>query len=171
MLLDYTYLRIVSRECALYYYVELKGHLLLKYTGFIYELSQSYQIAFYVAGACSTVATCLLFLVPVLLPPELCNDTGGPTETVCSKDSEKPLIRIQSPDSSNPTTSTKASLGSCQKLNSTLHLAPSQSYLNRYWDMPKRTSIRASMASLLSFGPLQPARTEVLVVVERVSHV
>lgn len=139
--------------------------------GVIYDLSQSYQIAFYVAGACSTVGTCLLFLVPVLMPPELCNNNRGRAETVCSKDCEKPLIRIQSPDSSNPTTSTKASLGSCQKLNSTLHLAPSQSYLNRYWDIPKRTSMRASMASLLSFGPVQPARSEVLVVVERVSQV
>ena len=149
----------------------LKQYFFFTYTGVIYDLSQSYQIAFYVAGACSTVGTCLLFLVPVLMPPELCNNNRGRAETVCSKDCEKPLIRIQSPDSSNPTTSTKASLGSCQKLNSTLHLAPSQSYLNRYWDIPKRTSMRASMASLLSFGPVQPARSEVLVVVERVSQV
>ncbi|XP_029214258.2 monocarboxylate transporter 10-like [Acropora millepora] len=140
--------------------------------GIIYELSQSYQIAFYVAGACSTVATCLLFLVPILMPPELCDNSRGRAETVCSKDSEKPLIRIQSPDSSEPVSSSKASLDrSCRKLNSTLHLSPSQSYLNRYCDIPKRTSMRASMASLLSFGPIQPAKGEVLLVVERVSQV
>lgn len=138
--------------------------------GVIYDLSKSYQIAFYVAGACSTIATCLLFLVPALIPQESVQDTHGRAETVHSKDSEKPLIRISSPDSSNPTTSTKTSLGSCQKLPSTLHLAPSQSYLDRYWDMPKRTSMRASMASLLSFGPVQPGR-EVLLVVERISQV
>lgn len=141
-------------------------------SGVIYDLSQSYQIAFYVAGACSTLATCLLFLVPAFMPQELCEDRRGRAETVYSKDSEKPLMdRVCSPDSSNPTTSTKASLGgSCQKVNSTLRLAPSQSYLDRYWDMPKRTSMRASMASLLSFGPVQPTR-EVLVVVEKVSQV
>lgn len=138
--------------------------------GEIYDLSKSYQIAFYVAGACSVLATCLLFLVPALMPPETSENGRGRAETVISKDSEKPLIRIRSPDSSNPTTSTKASLGSCPKLNSTLHLAPSQSYLDRYWGIPKRTSMRASMASLLSFGPVQPGR-EVLLVVDRVSQV
>ena len=140
--------------------------------GVIYDLSQSYQIAFYVAGACSTLATCMLFLVPALMPPEeICEEGPDRVETVCSKESEKPLMdRIRSPDSSNPTTSTKASLGSCQKLNSTMYLAPNQSYLDRYWDMPKRTSMRASMASLLSFGPVEPGR-ERLVVVERVSQV
>lgn len=140
--------------------------------GVIYDLSQSYQIAFYVAGACSTVATCILFLVPALMPQETIPDTPDRAETAHSKDIEKPLIRICSPDSSNPTTSTKASLGSCQKLNSTLHLAPSQSYLDRYWGIPKRASMRASasMASLLSFGPVQPGR-EVLLVVDRVSQV
>ncbi|KAL9964086.1 hypothetical protein ACROYT_G027665 [Oculina patagonica] len=139
--------------------------------GMIYDLSSSYQIAFYVAGACSTVATCLLFLVPALMPQELCDDGRGRAETVLYEDSEKPPFDgIRSPDSSVPTTSTKASLGSCQKLNSNLRLAPSQSYLDRYWDLPKRTSMRASMASLLSFSPLQPPR-EVLVVVEKVSQV
>lgn len=137
----------------------------------IYDLSSSYQIAFYVAGACSTVATCLLFLVPALMPQEALDDGRGRAETVHFEDSEKALLDgIRSPDSSVPTTSTKASLGSCQKLNSNLRFAPSQSYLDRYWDMPKRTSMRASMASLLSFSPLQPPR-EVLVVVEKVSQV
>lgn len=137
----------------------------------IYDLSQSYQIAFYVAGACSTVATCLLFLVPALMPQDTCDDERGRAETVHSGTSDKPLLDgIRSPDSSIPTTSTKASLGSCQELNSNMRLAPSQSYLDRYWGMPKRASMRASMASLLSFAPLQPAR-EVLVVVEKVSQV
>ncbi|KAJ7328161.1 hypothetical protein OS493_025574 [Desmophyllum pertusum] len=139
--------------------------------GMIYDLSQSYQIAFYVAGACSTVATCLLFLVPALMPQDTCDDGRGRAETVHSGTSDKPLLDgIRSPDSSIPTTSTKASLGSCQKLNSNMRLAPSQSYLDRYWGMPKRASMGASMASLLSFAPLQPAR-EVLVVVEKVSQV
>ena len=137
----------------------------------IYDLSQSYQIAFYVAGACSTVATCLLFLVPALMPQDTCGDGRGRAETVHSGTSDKPLLDgTRSPDSSIPTTSTKASLGSCQKLNSNMRLAPSQSYLDRYWGMPKRASMGASMASLLSFAPLQPAR-EVLVVVEKVSQV
>ena len=106
------------------------------------------------------------------MPQETCEDIPVRAETAHSKDSEKPLIRICSPDSSNPTTSTKASLGSCQKLNSTLHLAPSQSHLDPHWGVPKRVSMRASasMASLLSFGPVQPGR-EALVVVERVSQV
>lgn len=142
------------------------------FSGVIYDLSNSYQIAFYVAGACSTLATCLLFLVPVLMPKDTYDDGRGRAETVHSGGSgEKPLLDgIRSPDSSVPTTSTKASLGSCQKLNSNMHLAPSQSYLSRYWDLPKRASMRASMASLLSFSPVQPAR-EVLVVVEKVSQV
>ena len=105
------------------------------------------------------------------MPEDNCNDVRGRAETVHSGGSEKPLFDgIRSPDSSLPTTSTKASLGSCQKLNSNMRLAPSQSYLDRYWDIPKRASMRASMASLLSFSPLQPAR-EVLVVVEKVSQV
>lgn len=105
------------------------------------------------------------------MPQEDYDHGRGRAETVLYEGSEKPpLDGIRSPDSSIPTTSTKASLGSCQKLNSNLRLAPSQSYLDRYWDMPKRTSMRASMASLLSFTPLQPAR-EVLVVVEKVSQV
>lgn len=142
------------------------------FSGVIYDLSNSYQIAFYAAGAFSTFATCLLFLVPVLMPKEISNDGSSHAETVQSEGSvEKPLLDgIRSPDSSIPTTSTKASLGSCQKLNSNMHLAPSQSYLDRYWDLPKRTSMRASMASLLSFSPVQPTR-EVLVVVEKVSQV
>lgn len=139
--------------------------------GVIYDLAQSYQIAFYVAGACSTVATCLLFLVPALMPKESYEDGRDRAETVPSGGSEKQLLDgIRSPVSSLPTTSTKASLGSCNKLNSNLHLSASQSYLNRYWDMPKRTSMRASMASLLSYSPLQPPK-EVLVVVEKVSQV
>jgi len=140
--------------------------------GVIYDLSSSYQIAFYVAGACSTLATCLLFLVPVLMPKDAYNCGRGRAETVQfeGSDEKSPLDGIRSPDSSVPTTSTKASLGSCQKLNSNMHLAPSRSYLDRYWDLPKRASMRASMASLLSFSPLQPTR-EVLVVVEKVSQV
>ncbi|XP_020619487.1 monocarboxylate transporter 10-like [Orbicella faveolata] len=140
--------------------------------GVIYDLSSSYQIAFYVAGACSTLATCLLFLVPVLMPKDTYNCGRGRAETVQfeGSDEKSPLDGIRSPDSSVPTTSTKASLGSCQKLNSNMHLAPSRSYLDRYWDLPKRASMRASMASLLSFSPLQPTR-EVLVVVEKVSQV
>ena len=105
------------------------------------------------------------------MPQETYNDEHGRAEIVISDCSEKPpLDGIRSPDSSVPTTSTQASLGSCQKLHSNLRLAPSQSYLDRYWDMPKRASMRASMASLLSFSTLQPAR-EVLVVVEKVSQV
>jgi len=144
----------------------------LFFAGVIYDLSNSYQIAFYVAGACSTLATCLLFLVPVLMPKDNYNYGRGRAETVPFEDSDekRPLDGIRSPDSSVPTTSTKASLGSCQKLNSNMHLAPSRSYLDRYWDLPKRASMRASMASLLSFSPLQPTR-EVLVVVEKVSQV
>ena len=92
-----------------------------------------------------------------------------PKESYEGSSEEQPLDGIRSPDSL-PTTSTKASLGSCNKLNNNLHLTASQSYLNRYWDMPKRTSMRASMASLLSFSPLQPPK-EVLVVVEKVSQV
>ena len=106
------------------------------------------------------------------MPKETSNDGSSHAETVQFEGScEKPLLDgIRSPDSSVPTTSTKASLGSSQKLNSNMHLAPSQSYLDRYWDLPKRTSMRASMASLLSFSPVQPTR-EVLVVVEKVSQV
>jgi len=106
------------------------------------------------------------------MPKETSNDESSHAETVQSEGSvEKPLLDgIRSPDFSIPTTSTKASLGSCQKLNSNMHLAPSQSYLDRFWDLPKRTSMRASMASLLSFSPVQPTR-EVLVVVEKVSQV
>lgn len=142
------------------------------FAGVIYDLSSSYQIAFYVAGACSTLATCLLFLVPVLMPKDTYNCGRGRAETVQfeGSDEKSPLDGTHSPDSSVPTTSTKASLGSCQKLNSNMHLAPSRSYLDRYWDLPKRASMRASMASLLSFSPLQPTR-EVLVVVEKVSQV
>lgn len=147
---------------------------ILLFSGVIYDLSNSYQIAFYVAGACSTLATCLLFLVPVLMPKDTYNDGRGRAETVQyegSASGEKPLLDgIRSPDSSVPTTSTKDSLGSCQKLNSNVHLSPSRSYRDRYWDLPKRASMRASMASLLSFSPLQPTR-EVLVIVEKVSQV
>lgn len=142
------------------------------FSGIIYDLSNSYQIAFYVAGACSTLATCLLFLAPVLMPEDTFNDGRGRAETVEFEGSvEKPLLDgNRSPDSSIPTTSTKASLGSCQKLNSNMHLASSRSYLDRYFELPKRASMRASMASLLSFSPLQPTR-EVLVIVEKVSQV
>ena len=145
---------------------------ILLFSGVIYDLSNSYQIAFYVAGACSTLATCLLFLVPALMPKDTYNDGRGRAETVEFEGSgEKPLLDgIRSPDSSVPTTSTKDSLGSCQKLNSNMHLSPSRSYRDRYWDLPKRASMRASMASLLSFSPLQPTR-EVLVIVEKVSQV
>ena len=106
------------------------------------------------------------------MPKDTYNYGRGRAETVQfeGSDEKPPLDGIRSPDSSVPTASTKASLGSCQKLNSNLHLAPSRSYLDRYWDLPKRASMRASMASLLSFSPLQPTR-EVLIVVEKVSQV
>lgn len=40
-------------------------------TGWMYELNQSYNPAFFMAGAFTTLGVCLLFLVPILLPPEV----------------------------------------------------------------------------------------------------
>ena len=39
--------------------------------GWMYDLTQSYEPAFYMAGACTFLAVCLLFLIPFLLPPEV----------------------------------------------------------------------------------------------------
>ena len=140
---------------------------LVCFAGVIYDVSKSYQIAFYAAGASATLATCILFLVPVLMPVETCQDGRARTEYELQTE-KTPLDGILSPDSSNPTTSTQTSLGSCQRLNSEGLPTRGQSYIDRYWDMPKR----ASMASLLSlkFFPVPPVG-EVLLVVDRVSQV
>ncbi|XP_065643931.1 monocarboxylate transporter 10 [Hydra vulgaris] len=37
--------------------------------GFIYDKSHSYHVAFYVAGAIPTIASCIMFLIPFLMPP------------------------------------------------------------------------------------------------------
>jgi len=39
--------------------------------GWMYEFTKSYEPAFYMAGAFTTLGVCLLFLVPFLLPPEV----------------------------------------------------------------------------------------------------
>lgn len=39
--------------------------------GWMYEINQSYNPAFFMAGAFTTAGVCLLFLVPFLLPPEV----------------------------------------------------------------------------------------------------
>ena len=41
------------------------------FLGWIYDVCQSYEPAFYMAGACTILSVCLLFLVPFLLPPEV----------------------------------------------------------------------------------------------------
>ena len=37
----------------------------------MYDVSKTYEPAFYMAGACTILSVCLLFLVPFLLPPEV----------------------------------------------------------------------------------------------------
>lgn len=37
--------------------------------GFLYDISNSYQVAFFVAGAVSTLAACVMFTIPFLMPP------------------------------------------------------------------------------------------------------
>ena len=41
--------------------------------GFIYDVSGSYQVAFYIAGAVPTLAACLMFGIPFLMPENICN--------------------------------------------------------------------------------------------------
>lgn len=38
------------------------------FTGFIYDVSKSYDVAFYIAGAVCTVCCCIMFLIPIYMP-------------------------------------------------------------------------------------------------------
>lgn len=40
------------------------------FTGFIYDASNSYEVAFYVAGAVPIIAACMMFTIPFLMPKE-----------------------------------------------------------------------------------------------------
>ena len=44
------------------------GYILAAFSGFIYDASNSYQVAFYIAGAVPTAAACMMFGIPFLMP-------------------------------------------------------------------------------------------------------
>ena len=115
-------------------------------TGIIYDVSNSYEIAFYVAGAVSVLATCFLFLVPVLLPDDVITVNNLVAEEV----------QIQS-ETSGSTSSSKSlikkldQLGSQSTKNTTVEdvvCTSTENFLDRYWSMPKRVSSVGSLQYL-----------------------
>lgn len=135
----------------------------------IYDLSQSYEIAFLAAGASSIIATCLLFLVPLFMTVE--EDMSPRAETVRSRESEKTLLEsCSSPDSAAADPKPDAFLSPNSNLNRSQKTGAlrGSTYMERYLDMPKRASMGSMIA--LSYVPVPPKR-ERLIVVDRVSQV
>ena len=113
--------------------------------GFLYSISNSYQVAFYVAGAVPTLAACLMFAIPFLLPPpdhiywkrqdtitkrEQSDGRLLPSEASTSKRPSRP-----------PVTRNVPRIAQSQSVNS----------LHRYFDMPKRVSM-AEIGSVTSLA-------------------
>ena len=109
------------------------------FLGFLYDISDSYQVAFYVAGAVPTLAACLMFGIPFLMPPP---------EHKYWKRQDTITKREQSDRKLLPSGSTsEASMGRRQSrppvTRNVPRLAQSQSVnsLHRFFDMPKRVSM------------------------------
>ena len=138
----------------------------------IYDLSQSYEIAFLAAGASSIVATCLLFLVPLFMTVEEdVADMCPRAKTVRSRESLKTLLEsCSSPDSAAADPKPDAFLSPNSNLNWSQKTGAlrGSTYMERYLDMPKRASMGSMIA--LSYVPVPPKR-ERLIVVDRVSQV
>lgn len=56
--------------------------------GFIYDASGSYQVAFYIAGAVPTLAACLMFGIPFLMPEGI-NNSRVPEKEIFEVDNEE----------------------------------------------------------------------------------
>ncbi len=103
-------------------------------------MSSSYQVAFYIAGAVPTLAACLLFGVPFLMPPAE-HEFWHRNDTITKRgESDKKLIPSGS--------SSDSSMGKRQQSRPPvtrnvprIAVSPSVNSLHRYFDMPKRVSM------------------------------
>eukprot|EP00794_Sanderia_malayensis_P011334 gene11334-12519_t len=138
--------------------------------GFLYEISNSYQVAFYVAGAVPTLAACLLFAIPFLMPPEEHeywhrhdidpkNEENGKALLACSSSSSSSSVHKYAP-SRPPVTRNVPRIA----------VSPSVNSLHRFFDMPKRVSM-AEIGSVSSLAIIPRERIEPNVSPDRASIV
>ncbi|XP_031565580.1 monocarboxylate transporter 10-like [Actinia tenebrosa] len=148
--------------------------------GIVYDISSSYQIAFYASGASATIGCCLLFLVPILMPDPAADEIRMRSNTVTSRDSEKQLLNntrspVLSQDSKfDYDNESKDQMAPVITLRSgaTRPASIRNSYFDKYWDFPKRASSSSFFGPSAPYGmmPIYP-NDETLIVVERISQV
>jgi len=132
--------------------------------GALYDVSNSYQVAFLVAGAMPVITSCIMFTIPYLMPQEelYCHEvvcTEGNTIT----SSDQKLIRSASQESLHE----KADFNHSKEVISTMHLSPLTAMNKRqlkrpsiismhhlhHNDIEKKISMR-NLGSLSSFGSM-----------------
>ena len=127
--------------------MDILCYLLHYLSGFLYSISDSYQVAFYVAGAVPTLAACLMFAIPFLMPPPE-HIYWKRQDTITKREqsdgrllSPEPGTSSGKPPSRPPVTRNVPRIALSQSVNS----------LHKYFDMPKRVSM-AEIGSVTSLA-------------------
>ncbi len=115
------------------------------FTGFIYDISKSYDVAFYIAGAVCTLCCCIMFLIPLYMP-----ETGEEVVEYIDKGVLEENGSVQNGKLANERSDDSAYI-SDQPSAIVLRPRPQSSYLSPYRDQdlvvsPSTLSIRHSLS-------------------------
>lgn len=113
--------------------------------GFLYDISNSYQVAFYVAGAVPTIAACLMFGIPFLMPPPD-HKYWQRNDTITKREQSNRKL-IPSAEEGGRSQRRPPVTRSVPRIA----ISPSVNSLHRFFDMPKRVSM-AEIGSLSSLA-------------------
>ena len=127
------------------FHTQENGNNYIYFTGFIYDISKSYDVAFYIAGAVCTLCCCIMFLIPLYMP-----ETGEEVVEYIDKGVLEENGSVQNGKLANERSDDSAYI-SDQPSAIVLRPRPQSSYLSPYRDQdlvvsPSTLSIRHSLS-------------------------
>lgn len=138
--------------------------------GFLYDISKSYQVAFYVAGAIPTVASIMMFAVPFLIPPQdhpfwkkygpsrqylINSDSSDDSCIVENNNNEKRQCDKKKYELDSDATSVGHSMDSLDKAG---HPTPQKTVANRFLLQTKNDKSFTSIGSFNHLAPFENGR-------------